>query len=351
MQILTHKYRIFIVFFGFCFLFSAKAVSQSTVTLEQIGYLLDDALLYSDKYITPATDAAVYQASSNWVTTPKKKALWDAEFGFHTNVFFVPNSDRKFTVSNADFSFFTIENATTAVVPTALGNDSQVWLVGQLTTDPGDESTPPTTTEVRVKSPEGIDQQTVVYPYLQGSLGLWYGTELIAKYSTKVKLKKGYYQVYGFGLKHNLSQYFKKAEAKNYFFSAMFGYSKEDISFDFLDIQTENGSLGIDKINGLVDTWQFQINASKQWKKFELMTAVIANTSDFEYKVSGSGVGEETLVFFKDLVNAKLEEIYKTKTNLIGELSGRYQISKFYVQTSLAFGKFVNSNFSIQYEF
>jgi hypothetical protein len=351
MQTLMHKGFFYKWIVVICLLVSTKAACQSTQTLEQIGHLLDDALFFSDKYITPATDAAVYQASSNWVTTPKKKALWDVSLSIHTNVFFVPKSDRNFIISNSDFSFFTIENATSAVVPTALGNDAQVWLVGQLTTDPGNETTPPTTTEVRLKSPEGIDQQTVVYPYLQGSIGLWYGTEFVAKYSTKVKLKKGYYQVYGAGLKHNLSQYFKKAEAKNYFFSAMFGYSKEDISFDFLDIQTENGSLGIDKINGLVDTWQFQINASKQWKKFELMTAVIANTSDFEYKVSGSGVGEGTLAIFKDLVNAKLEEIYKTKTNLIGELSGRYQISKFYVQTSFAFGKFVNSNFSIQYEF
>jgi hypothetical protein len=35
----------------------------------------------------------------------------------------------------------------------------------------------------------------------------------------------------------------------------------------------------------------------------------------------------------------------------MGEISGRYQFSKIFVQTTIAFGKFVNSNVSVQYEF
>jgi hypothetical protein len=81
------------------------------------------------------------------------------------------------------------------------------------------------------------------------------------------------------------------------------------------------------------------------------MSAMITNTSDFKYEIGGPKGQIEELIPFQSLVNKKLEEIYKTKTNFIGELSGRYQISKFYVQTSVAFGKFANSNFSIQYEF
>lgn len=338
------KNNTLFLLFAFCLFINTSAKGQTVQMLEQIGHLLDDAIFYSDRYITPATDVAVYQASSNWVTTPKKKKLWETSLSFHTNAFFVPKSDRKFTINNSDFSFFTIENASTAIVPTALGNNTQVWLVGQL--DDGQNQT-----QVRVKAANGINQETVIYPYLQASLGLWHGTELVAKYSTNVKLKKCHYQVYGIGLKHNFSQYFKKIEAKNIYFSGLISYSKEDITFNFLDAQTDYGNLGLNEITGLVDTWQFQINASKQWKRFELMSALISNTSDFKYEVGGPKGQIEDLIPFQSLVNKKLEEIYKTKTNWIGELSGRYQISKIYVQTSVAFGKFVNSNFSIQYEF
>ncbi|MCD8529545.1 MAG: hypothetical protein LRY25_02025, partial [Flavobacterium sp.] len=216
------------------FFFTQKSEAQtSPEEIEQIGYLLSDALLYSEQYIVPATDAAVYQASAAWVMSPKKRKKWDVSLGLHTNVFFVPKADRTFQIQNSDFQFFEIEGATSATVPTALGNDNQVYLVGEL----GGE-------QVRFKTPEGINQETVIYPYLQGGIELPYGFEFIARYSTKTKLKRGDYQVYGFGLKHNFSQYFPKVESKNIHFALATIYSKEDISFDFLDIDTAYGNLG-----------------------------------------------------------------------------------------------------------
>jgi len=50
-------------------------------------------------------------------------------------------------------------------------------------------------------------------------------------------------------------------------------------------------------------------------------------------------------------LNEKLKDIYKSKVNSIWEIAGRYQFNKFYVQSSVAFGKFVNTNLSVQYEF
>ena len=56
------------------FFFTQKSEAQtSPEEIEQIGYLLSDALLYSEQYIVPATDAAVYQASAAWVMSPKKR--------------------------------------------------------------------------------------------------------------------------------------------------------------------------------------------------------------------------------------------------------------------------------------
>lgn len=331
------KISVFLIAF-LCF--ATKAQSQTSQTFEDIGHLLNDALFFSDKYITPATDAAVYQAASGWMTSPKKRKLWDVTLGLHSNIFFVPKRDRSFEIKNSDFSFFQIEGAASATVPTALGNDSQIYLVGDLDGE-----------EIRLKSPEGIDQETVFYPYLQGSVGLWFGTEALVKYSTKTKLKKGDYQVYGFGLKHNFSQYFKKLEAKKIHLAALAVYSKEDISFDFISIPTQYGSLGINQLNGLVDTWQFQVNGSKEFKNFELMGGIIANTSKFKYVVGGEKGEIEEVIPLQEILNKRLEEIYKTKTNVIGEISGRYQIKKVYLQSVIGFGKFVNTNFSVQYEF
>ncbi|MGX7668399.1 DUF6588 family protein [Flavobacterium pedocola] len=320
--------------------FTNESMAQSDQTLEELGYLINDALFFSDQYITPATDAAVYQSASGWVTSPKKRKLWDVTLGLHTNLFFVPKRDRSFHIQNSDFNFFQIEGATSATVPTSLGDDAQIYLVGDLDGE-----------EVRLKTPEGVNQETIFYPFLQGSLGLWYGTEVLVRFSPKTKLKKGDYQVYGFGLKHNFSQYFKTLEAKKIHLAASLVYSKEDISFDFITVPTQYGSLGINQLNGLVDTWQFQVNGSKEFKNFELMAGIIATTSDFKYVVGGERGEIEDVIPLQQLLNKKLEEIYKTKTNLMGEVSGRYQIKRFYLQPIIAFGKFVNTNFSVQYEF
>lgn len=328
-------------FLGICLFLSNKSSSQTFQAIEQISNLLNDATYFSDKYITPATDGAVYQASSSWMSSPKKRKLWATTIALHGNLFVVPNRDREFQINNSDFSFFTLENGNSSqVVPTALGNDNQYYLTGNIDGN-----------AVRLQTPKGINQEQVIYPYLQGSISLWKGTEIVGKYSTKVKLKRGDYQVYGVGVKHNISQYVKPLVVHKINIAGLLAYSKENISFDFLDTQTPYGTLGINRITGLVDTWQFQMSASKEWKRFELMISSITNRSEFEYKLTGDRGTIEDFIPVQYILNEKLKEIYKTKYNSIAEVSGRYKFSNFYVQGSLAFGKFVNTNLSFQYEF
>jgi len=70
-------------------------------------------------------------------------------------MFFVPKRDRSFQINNADFSFFSIQNATgdavtSATVPTALGSDTHYYLVGNI-----DSS------QIRMAAPNGVNQETV----------------------------------------------------------------------------------------------------------------------------------------------------------------------------------------------
>ncbi len=329
--------KIILIVFLVCF-FQAKA--QTGTQLQQVGYLLEDALLYSKQYIIPATDGAVYQASGAWNHSNKKRKTWDLSMGINVNMFNVPKTDRTFVINNSDFKFFQIENGgTSATVPTAMGNDNQIYLVGDLDGQ-----------QIRLKTPQGINQQFVVYPYLDINLALPYGTELITRTSTNTKLKKGYYQVYGYGLKHNLNQYFPNLTAKNIFFSISSYYSKEDIGFDFLDVKTNFGNLGINQINGLVDTFHFQFSASKQWGNVEVLGNFICNTSKFNYKVSGEKGTIESVFPIQSIINTLLDSIEKDKVNVMGELAANYQSDRFSFLSAITFGKFVNLNFGVQYK-
>ena len=324
----------------FVFVFSNFGSAQTTAQFEQIGYLLEDALLYSKQYLIPATDASVYQASSAWMNSAKKKENWEINIGIHGNMFFVPNSDRSFTISNSDFKFLKLEGTeTTAVVPTAIGNDDTYYLVGDLDGQ-----------QVRLKTPKGVNQETINYPYLDVSIALPSGTELTGRFSTKTNLKRGYYQVFGVGLKHNISQYFTNLEPKNIHISAMSFYSKEDISFDFLDVNTSYGNLGINNLNGIVDTFHYQLAVSKEIKKFEILGSFIINTSMFNYVVSGDKGAIEDVFPAQKIINQLLDTIEKRKTNYIGEIAVNYSFNKFNILSSFAFGKFFNYNLGVSYK-
>lgn len=340
MPILMHNFKTTLVVFGLLCLNSPTLLSQNDPIDPAIGNLIQDAIYFTDLYITPATDAAVYQAASSWVNTPQAAKLWDFTVGLHVNTFFVPKSDRSFRLNNSDLSFFQIQGQDSVLTPTALGGDQYVTLAGVLGGS-----------DVTLKSPEGVDRDVIVYPYLQGSLGIGFGTEIVAKFSPQVKLKNVAYQMYGLGFKHSLSQYFKTIEGENFFFSALIAYSKEDLTVNFLDVETQYGNLGFNALNSLIDTWQFQVNGSKKWKKFELITGIITNTSSFEYKVKGEKGAIEEILPLQDLLNGELKAIANETFNVIGEISGRFEVYDFFVQTTIAFGRFVNANISLQYKF
>ena len=331
---MKYSFVICALFFGF----SNAVKAQTPLQLEQIGYLLEDALLYSKQYLIPATDGAVYQASSAWMNSAKRKKDWQISVGLHGNTFKVPNSDRSFIINNSDFKFLELESGTSAEVPTALGTDDTFVLVGDL----GGQ-------QVKLKTPKGVNQEFITYPYLDFSFALPSGSEIIGRFSNKTDLKRGDYQVYGFGVKHNLSQYFPVLENKKIYISAISFYSNEDISFDFLDVNTAYGNLGINNLNGIVDTYHYQLSVSKEISNFEILGSFIVNTSDFNYVVSGEKGEIEKIIPAQYVINQLLDTIQKRKTNYIGEVAMNYSFRDFNFISAFAFGKFINFNAGISY--
>lgn len=318
-----------------------KANAQTDPTLEELGNMIDDAIFFTDRYITPATDAIAYQAAAGWVSTPKKADRWDVSIGLNFNTFFVPQQERSFVLRNDQLKFFAINEATYADTPTALGNRSAVMLSGSLNGEP-----------VTLESPEGVNRETIFYPYLQGAVGIGFGTEVVARFAPKIVLKHVDFQIYGMGLKHSLSRYFPKMEAARWFLSAMALYSKEDITVEFLDVETAYGNLGLNGLNSNVDSWQFQFSGSKQFGKVEIAASVIGNSSAFEYTVKGKKGEIEEVIPLHDVLNKELDSVDKTKFNVLGEVSGRYGFTKrLFLQGFAAFGKFLNTNVSLQYQF
>jgi hypothetical protein len=320
-----------------CFFSFTKA--QTPEQLEELGYLLEDALLISERFIIPATDAAVYQSTSGWITTAQKRKPWQVNIGLHGNVFRVPNADRTYSLKENELQFLSIENGSDALtLPTALGNDNNYVLVGNL----GGQ-------QVRLKTPKGVNQEIIAYPYLNTSVSLPYGFEITGRFSPKTNLKKGYYQVYGLGLKHNVSQYFSALEKNNFYIAVLSAYSKENVNFDFLDVNTAYGNLGINQIDSFVDTFHFQATGAKKIKNVEILGSIIANSSTFNYIIGGPKGSIEEIIPAQDIVNQLIDTIEERKVNVVGEIAANYSYKKFNFTSAFAFGKFVNLNVGVQY--
>ena len=147
-----------------------------------------------------------------------------------------------------------------------------------------------------------------------------------------------------------MSQYFPVLENKKIYISAISFYSNEDISFDFLDVNTAYGNLGINNLNGIVDTYHYQLSVSKEISNFEILGSFIVNTSDFNYVVSGEKGEIEKIIPAQYIINQLLDTIQKRKTNYIGELAVNYSFRDFNFLSAFAFGKFINFNAGISYK-
>lgn len=306
-----------------CF-FSAVATAQ----IDDINAIAADMVFLSDQYVTPAAEAAVYQSSGGWYTTAKSKKLWDLEFSLQGNMLFIGSSHKAFMIAENDLQNIRIKgDATTAYTPTALGGDDYLVLEGTIGGD-----------VFEFDSPQGLNESNVKHVQLQAALGLWKGTSLIVRYSPKIKLNKTYYQILGFGIQHNLTQWFAKDPLSTFQLGALGTYSFYSVSDTFSEIRIPVGN-NLNRMNSIVvdgESFMFNLTASKAVKQFTFSTAVGLTRSSFSYTMGGQG---ELLL---SVLNQALETLAENKTLFKVDIGVDYRIGSFSVNSMLTFGKYTN---------
>lgn len=302
------------------YLFSVVAVSQ----VDDINAIASDLVFLSDQYVTPAAEAAVYQSSGGWYTSAKPKKLWDLELSLQGNMLFIGSKHKEFLIDENDLQNIRIQgDAATAYTPTALGGDDYVVLEGNIGED-----------EFEFDSPEGLNEPNVKHAQLQAALGLWKGTTLLARYSPKIKINKTYYQIFGFGVQHNLTQWFVKDSLSTFQVAALGTYSFYSVSDTFTEVRIPIGRLNSVVVDG--ESFMFNLVASKEIKQFTFSTAVGLTRSSFTYTMGGEG---ELLL---DVLNQALETLAESKTLFKADVGVDYRLGWFSVNSMLTFGKYTN---------
>jgi len=328
------------------FLFPVSAISQvspppPTTILQELGFFLNDMLLISNKYVSPAAEAAVYQSTGSWYSSAKSLDLFEVDVSLHVNALPVSDAQKSFVVNDSDFNGLDIRDAQTAQVPTALGGETSVFYDFTLGED-----------NYELQTFEGANQQVFYYPYLQGSIGLWGQTEVTLQYVPQVKIDASGYKTFGGAIKHNISQYLlgdtPDAQALQVAVQVVYSLFDSKIFFDGFEItSTDPDQDALAVINSLtVDANAFtgQLIASKRINKFEFVGALAVSANQFTYTMGGEGD------FLLRLLNDAFTALEDTSSMLRGNIGVNYHMHNWYLASNVTIGKFINTNLSIHYK-
>lgn len=330
-----HRFSGFII--GFLALCCSIAQGQTIVDIENV---LNDLVIVSDQYITPAADASIYQSTASWYSSAKALDLYEIDVSVHFNALPIGAKKKVNTVRDSDFINLDIRDGSTAVVPTALGGDTEQFYDFVI-----DGET------YEMQAFEGIKESTVYHPYLQASVGLWKETDVTLRYSPKIKIDISDYTIFGVAVKHNVSQYFRKENSTASFeFAVLASYSTFDsnLLFDALELTPTNGNeepLAV--LEGLTvnaNALLFQAIGSKRWRDFEVQGSLGFTSSAIDYTILGDGST------FIDLFNKTLVVLEETRSGVKGDVGANYYFGKVYVSSNVTFGEFANINLGIHYK-
>ena len=327
---------------AFIFLFPVVASSQNTYLTDVEDFLVD-MLLVSNKYVSPAAEAAVYQSTGSWYSSAKSLDLFEVDVSLHVNALPVSESQKSFTINQSDFGDdgLRIRGAQTAQVPTALGGETSVFYDFTLGGD-----------DYELQTFEGANQQVFYYPYLQGSIGLWGQTEVTLQYVPQVKIDASGYKTFGGAIKHNISQYWlgdtPDTQALQVAVQVVYSLFDSKIFFDGFEItSTDPDQDALAVINSLtVDANAFtgQLIASKRINKFEFVGALAVSANQFDYTMGGEGN------FLLGLLNDAFTALEDTSSMLRGNIGVNYHMHNWYLASNVTIGKFINTNLSIHYK-
>jgi len=300
--------------------FVTYTLTFSQNQFEDIGNVAEDLVFLSGQFITPAAEAAVYQSSGGWYTSAKKKELWEAEFSIQGNMLLIPGKANRFLVDESNLKNLRVKgDATTAFLPTAFGNDEFVVMEGNI----GDET-------FEFDSPEGFNESSIMHAQLQAAVGLWKGTTITGRYSPEIKINDTEYQLYGFGIQHNISQWIRDLEESDYDVSFLATYGNFNVGDEFNEVSL---ALGTTINSVLVDgeTLSFNMIASRTFGSFDVSGALGLTSSNFEYSLGGQG----DLIL--EILNEALKDLNGNQMAFKTDINVNYNFKDFSVNSMLTF--------------
>ncbi|APY10529.1 hypothetical protein BWZ22_04415 [Seonamhaeicola sp. S2-3] len=227
---------------------------------------VDNAELFANDYLKPATNGLMHSMNANWFNTADAKPLGGFEISIIANAAIVNNENKSFLMNISDYNSnpdqdFTVEFADLAAtknVATALGeNDSDVDVIITYEDDVLGEQ------QETITLPSGIGSSTAnLLPtaFLQGALGLSKGIELKARFVPKIETDDVELGMYGAGLQVEFTKWLPADKLLPVAISGLVAYTNLNGTYNLTESSNIDGEN--QRLENDTSTWLFQLIAS-----------------------------------------------------------------------------------------
>ncbi len=211
------------------FLLSFSVKSQE---LEMLLLANEDANLLLSNYITPVMEGMSYSLNDGWYHTAKTHKKLGFDITINANAAIVPKSSRSFQFNESDYQYLTLESGDSKIQAVmGANNNSKIGV------------RIPEANNFKVAEfdmPDGIGGDfplnAVPSPMIQASLGIPFDTDISIRYLPKVDTDEVEANLIGFGIKHNLMQYFGPLDKLPLNIAVFGGFTTMDMTYNLASI-------------------------------------------------------------------------------------------------------------------
>ena len=242
----------------------------------------EDARILAEGYTDPIGKTLTYALNSGWATSAKthKKLGFGLTIGGAAP--FVPDVDQVFTPTG-----LTSLSVPSGSLSTVFGEGGDQELNFSFSESVlGNEIE----YEGKLSFPGGLKDElplgTVPAPIVQASVGVVFDTDLLVRFIPTMEMQGSTFSLTGFGLKHNIMQYFGPLDKLPLNVSVLAAISKASFEYDLSD-STFGGNSTNRKMTFEADTFTIQALASIDLPIISAFAGLGYNAGDSQFNVSG----------------------------------------------------------------
>ena len=242
----------------------------------------EDARILAEGYTAPLGKTLTYALNSGWATSAKTHKKLGFGLTIGCAVPFVPDADQVFTPTG-----LTSLSVPSGSLPTVFGGGGDQQLNFSFS-----ESVLGNEVEYdgKLSFPGGLKDElplgTIPAPIVQASVGVVFDTDLLIRFIPTIEMQGSTFSLTGFGLKHNIMQYFGPLDKLPLNVSVLAAISKASFEYDLSD-STFGGNSSNRKMTFEADTFTIQALASIDLPVISAFAGLGYNAGDSQFDVSG----------------------------------------------------------------